>query len=141
MRPKAVWGPKRTLIVAALIVLGLAPNAMAANPTSRHHNFKKAKAGRPNSSVKAYKLDDEMTRRSTTFAPLHTTRVIVELQPGKVLPKAFAAYAKKNGMLGIINGQVVDLPDGLLKQMSADSRPCSGFITTGPRRNSTTARR
>ena len=46
--------------------------------------------------------------------------MIVELQPGQTLPAQFARYAKKNGKLGILNAQVVDLPNGLLKQMAAD---------------------
>ena len=77
-RRKAVWGPKRTLAILstlALMVFGLAPNALAAGSSHKvsqkkaHHQVaRKAKPGRPNSSVKAYKLDNEMTRRSTSFA-------------------------------------------------------------------------
>jgi serine protease AprX len=118
MRPKAVWGPKSTLIVAALMILGLAPNAMADGYSSRHRHYERAKAGEPNSSVREYRLDGELTLRSTRFAPLHTTRAIVELKPGKTLPPEFAAYATSNGQLGIIDGQVVDVPDSLLKKLA-----------------------
>src|SRR5476651_1448458 len=116
-RSKAVWGPKRT--VSALLLLAftcIAPSAMAAD---RHHarQGKKAVAGRPNSHVKAYKLDSELTVRAANRAN-QTTRVIVELVQGQPLPSQFAKYAKRNGKLGIINGQVLDLPNKLLKQMS-----------------------
>src|SRR5476649_933277 len=116
-RSKAVWGPKRT--VSALLLLAftcIAPSAMAA--TGRHaRQGKKAVAGRPNSHVKAYKLDNELTLRAANRAN-QTTRVIVELVKGQSLPSQFAKYAKRNGKLGIINGQVLDLPNKLLKQMS-----------------------
>src|SRR5471032_2643285 len=117
-RSKAVWGPKRT--VSALLLLAftcIAPSAMAA-ATGRHaRQGKKAVAGRPNSHVKAYKLDNELTLRAANRAN-QTTRVIVELVKGQSLPSQFAKYAKRNGKLGIINGQVLDLPNKLLKQMS-----------------------
>jgi hypothetical protein len=120
-RRKAVWGPKRTfaiLATLALTVFGLVPNAMAAGSSRHHQVARKAKAGQPNSLVKAYKLDNELTFRAGHHNPLATTRVIVELLPGQTLPAQFARYAKKNGKLGILNAQVVDLPNGLLKQMS-----------------------
>src|SRR2546427_4698215 len=46
-RRKAVWGPKRTLALVALLVFGLSPSAFAAG----HHrsSARKAAAGRPNS--------------------------------------------------------------------------------------------
>src|SRR5437868_5720237 len=117
-RPKAVWGPKRTIVMAALLIVGLAPNAMAAG---REHARpgRKAVPGRPNAHVKGYKLDNELTFQAAS-RPNKTTRVIVELQPGATLPRALAAYAKRNGKLGIINGHVVDLPNRLLNQMAAN---------------------
>ena len=120
LRRKAVWGPKRTIaaVVAALVV-GLAPSAMAAG----HHSGQgsKAAAGRPNSNVQDYKVDGELTRRSSNPANTltnHTSKVIVELQPGATLPPQFASYARRNGKLGIINGQVLELPDRLITQMA-----------------------
>src|SRR5579872_6289143 len=124
-RRKAVWGPKRTLGIAAAFVLsiGFAPGAQAAGhvqPKPRHaHAGPKAKAGKPNSLVKKYKLDGELTKRSGGKNTTATTRVIVELVKGATLPPEFARYARKNGRLNIINGQVVDLPNGVLKQMAA----------------------
>jgi serine protease AprX len=100
-----------------MLVVSLAPSAMA---EGRHPGEgRKAAAGRPNSQVKAYRLDNELTFRAAKGTN-KTTRVIVELQPGAKLPPALAAYAKRNGKLGIINGHVVDLPNRLLNQMAAD---------------------
>src|SRR5471032_276233 len=129
-RRKAVWGPKRTFAAVAAIffLFTIVPSASAAvrpdnnsNAVKGHHKkvAQKAKPGRPNSLVKGYKLDKELTRRSTTNA-LQTTRVIVELVSGAKLPAEYARYARRNGKLGIINSQVVDLPNGLLKKMSAN---------------------
>src|SRR5262249_44650001 len=118
-RRKAVWGPKRTTAIVAFLLLGLAPNALAAG----HHrtNAGKALPGRPNSQVKNYKVDDELTRRSSDPANAlrnHKSKVIVELLPGQQLPAEFKQYAKRNGRLGIINGQVVELPDRLIRRMA-----------------------
>src|ERR1700730_10202808 len=136
-RRKAVWGPKRTLAILstlALMVFGIVPNAMAAGSDRQqggqknaqngsqkgdHKSTKKAKGGQPNSLVKAYKLDNELNFRAGHHSAIATTRVIVELLPGQKLPAEFARFAKKNGKLGILNAQVVDLPNGLLKQMSS----------------------
>src|SRR5262249_26075627 len=117
---KAVWGPKGTLaaIVAALVV-GAAPNALAAGHHSRQPL--KADAGRPNSNARNYKIDGELSRRSSNPANTlsnHKSKDIVELQPDATLPPQFASYAKRNGRLGIINGQVLELPDRLIKQMA-----------------------
>jgi serine protease AprX len=115
-RQKAVWGPKRVVAIAALLLVGLAPNAMAAG---RHaHQARKAVAGRPNSHVKAYKLDNELTFRAAKNAN-KKTRVIVELVPGAQVPPQFQSFVKRNGRLGIINGVVLDLPDRQLKTLAA----------------------
>src|SRR5271167_1506314 len=87
VRRKAVWGPKRSLVVtAALLVLGFAPSAFAAsglNLTPPHHSRQapKAKPGRPNRLVKQYTLDSELTKRTSKNAS-QTTRAIIELVPG-----------------------------------------------------------
>jgi serine protease AprX len=116
-RRKAVWGPKRTL--AALVVAGLAlgSNAYAAPGSGP----RAARAGRPNSNAKSYKLDGELSKRSNrTLSALSKTRVIVELAPGQKLPLAFKQYAKRNGDLNIINGSVIDVPNGLLNILAAN---------------------
>src|ERR1700722_945711 len=153
VRRKAVWGPKRSLAVtAALLVFGFVPSAFAANglnlkPKHHAHAAPKAKPGRPNRLVKNYKLDGELTKRTGKNAN-QTTRAIIELVPGAKLPAAFARYLHKQpGKLSIINGQLLDIPNGMLKQMAANpavfrihyDRPVSNFnyrtgLTGGARR-------
>src|SRR5690242_20407163 len=87
-RQKAVWGPKRTLAAAAILVLGFAPGANAA---AREHarEGRKAVAGRPNSHVKDYRVDSELTFRAARGNGGSRTKVIVELKPGATLPVRF----------------------------------------------------
>jgi subtilisin family serine protease len=114
-RRKAVWGPKRTIAAAALLLLAFAPSAIAGG---RHASTPhKAAPGRPNSIVKSYKLDGELENRATKNDPAHKTRVIVELVPGAKLPGSFNGL-KHGGKLGIINGQVLEVPDRLLRQLA-----------------------
>ena len=116
-RQKAVWGPKRILAAVAILILGLAPSAMA---EGRQHSYQggKAVAGRPNSHVKAYKLDNELTFRAKRGHATNKTKVIVELKPGATLPSKYTQYAKRHGQLGIINGLAVELPDRLLAELA-----------------------
>jgi serine protease AprX len=120
-RRKAVWGSRRTGVALLLILAGIVPAAGAAGQDTKPRHTRtaeKAEDGRPNKHVKAYKLDDELTFRSAHHDAARTTRVIVELQQGAQLPREFARYAKPNGKLGIINGHVLDLPNGLLRRMA-----------------------
>jgi len=117
-RRKAVWGPKRTL--AALVVLcvaGLGVSSADAKPQHTRQAPHKT-AGAPGAFVKNYKLDDELSDRSNrATAALTTTRVIVTLVPGAKLPGEFKKYAL-NKSLSLINGEVLDLPNGVLKQLA-----------------------
>ena len=127
---KAVWGPKRTLVGLVLIAFGLSTSAMAAgnkrskagdpDQTDKHHSrpAPKAKPGLPSANVKNYKLDDEITRRRDSN-PIHTSRVIVTLVPGAQLPAEFKQFVRANGKLDIINGQVLDLPNGVIRRLEA----------------------
>ncbi len=116
-RRKAVWGPKRTLLAALVILMGLTPDAFAAGRHQR--NTGHVKPGAPNSSVHNYKMDDELTRRSgSLLGSLNTTRVIVTLVPGAELPPEFKRFSR-NRQLDIINGQVLDLPNNVLKKLAA----------------------
>jgi serine protease AprX len=127
---KAVWGPKRTLVALVCIAVGLSTSAMAAgrkgsnqsNPDQpdRHHSrpAPKAKPGVPSANVRSYKLDDEITRRRDSN-PVQTSRVIVTLAPGAQLPAEFKQFARANGRLDIINAQVLDLPNGVIKRLEA----------------------
>src|SRR2546423_14502862 len=114
-RQKAVWGPKAT-IAALLLATCLAPITATAGPHKRQAD--KKKPGVPSAYVKSYRLDDELTQRSTRGNQREITRVIVTLVPGATLPPEFKKYAK-NGKLDLINGQVLELPNSALKQMSA----------------------
>ncbi len=115
IRWKAVWGPKRVLPALFLSILCLAPSTAIAKPHS--HEGAKKKAGVPNANVKQYRLDDELAQRSNDRNPNNVTRVIVTLLPGAQLPPEFKKFAR-NGKLALINGQVLDLPHGMLKRMS-----------------------
>ena len=94
-----------------LAILGLAVTA-AASPPGGH-----GLPGVPN-NVKTYRLDDELNRRATDPNPRHTTRVIVELVPGAKLPSELKQFARE-GRLDIINGQVLDLPNNVLRKLAA----------------------
>jgi serine protease AprX len=111
LRRKAVWGPTRILAMLALAVWAAASSAAAATP---------ARPGRPNSYAKNYKLDAELSRRAAGANAQRTTRVIVEWQPGAKLPLAFKQYARRNGNLNVLNGTVLDLPNGLLSALAAN---------------------
>ena len=89
------------------------------NRQSKHRaEGRRLQAGRPNARVRGYKLDEELSRRSR-LGNTQTTRVIVTLVPGAELPKQFKRFARANGRLNIINGQVMDLPNNALRQLEA----------------------
>jgi subtilisin family serine protease len=79
-----------------------------------------APLGRPESRVRAYKLDEEVTRRKGGNA-LERTPVIVTLVPGAQLPPELRRFTRGVRTLGIINGEVLDLPNGVVRQL--ESRP------------------
>jgi serine protease AprX len=129
LRRKAVWGPKR-VISLGLILLAIAPYAAA---EGRHaQSAGKKRPGVPGSRVKNYKVDDELTRRSDDRNKNNTTRVIVTLAPGAKLPAEFKRYMRRvgdsnnnsgsnnDGKLDLINGQLLDVPNGLLKAIAAN---------------------
>ncbi len=118
-RRKAVWGPKRTLAALAVALVALGSDALAANGSLPR--AAKAHAGRPNSNATSYKLDGELSKRSNgALGSLLKTRVIVELVPGAKLPLAYRQYAKRNGDLRILNGLVLDIPNGQLKALATN---------------------
>jgi serine protease AprX len=117
VRWKAVWGSKRRFAGALLITfIGFTGNAIADGRHARR--AERAEPGVRGAQVQGYKLDKELTQRSKRN-PLQTTRVIVTLQPGAQLPAEYQRFAKRHGKLGIVNGQVIDVPNGILKQLSA----------------------
>ena len=115
-RRKAVWGAKPASALLLLLFVALSSNALA---DGRHiRTEKKARPGQQSSRVKAYKLDDEVTRRSNRNS-LQTSSVIVTLVPGAQLPAEFKKFARAGGKLDIISGQVLDLPNSVLRKLAA----------------------
>jgi serine protease AprX len=102
VRSKAVWYPRRrrVLPLAATLILALIVPSFA------------NAAGRPS------KLDGELTRRSERSAR-EVSRVIVTLVPGATLPQEFKRFTRSRGRLGIINSEVLDLPNNVLRQLEA----------------------
>ena len=111
-----MWGAKLALAVAVFLVVGLASNAFADGRHTR--TAKKVRPGQEQSQAKQYKFDDEVTRRSNGN-PLRTSSVIITLVPGAQVPSEFKKFARAGGRLDIINGQVLDLPNGLLRKLAA----------------------
>jgi serine protease AprX len=107
VRKKAVWGPKRVFMAALALAIFAAPTvSAAAGPTAKKADRK---------VVRTSKFDRELQKRANERHG--TTRVIIELTPGY---EASAADLKRLGgvlgrKLGIINGQVADVPNSLLR--------------------------
>ena len=121
LRRKAVWGPKRTVLALLITSACLAPTLAFAKPHSAEGAAKKA--GAPSSRVKNYTIDDELVRRSGDRNKNNTTRVIVTLVPGATLPAAFKQFVRRvgeNEKLDLINSQVLDVPNGMLKLMASN---------------------
>ena len=116
-RRKAVWGPTQTLLLLAFATFAFAANAFAAGSGA---SVRHLRAGRPNSNVRSYVLDGELNKRSLHGNPLGKTRVIVELRPGAQMPASLKPYAKRNGSLGIINGAILDVPNGILRGLASN---------------------
>ncbi|MBI4485904.1 MAG: S8 family serine peptidase, partial [Acidobacteria bacterium] len=100
-------------------MIAFTPSAMAAGANTRADRNgpagRTSQAGKPNSNAVRHKMDQTLTKRANGLSA-GTSKVIVTLKPGYKLPAAFKAYAKKN--IGIINGSVVEVPNGLLNQLA-----------------------
>ena len=131
-RRKAVWGPKRTAAALLFTFVCLAPSTAVAK--AHQHQGASKQSGVKNKSVKDYKLDDELSDRSNGRNGNSTTRVIVTFAPGVKLPAEFRKYLRSQGnllsnlvgntqansqdTLDLINGQVLDLPNNVLKTLA-----------------------
>jgi serine protease AprX len=115
-RRKAVWGPKRTLLAALLVLGASAPTASAQQQQS--HQGKPSHGG-VNSFAHDYRMDDEVTRRSNDRSPFGKTKVIVSLVPGAQLPPAFKRFAR-GGKLDVINGAALELPNSVINQLASN---------------------
>src|SRR6267378_2428363 len=123
IRHKAVWGPRRSLACLVLLAFGFPAHALAAGSQTRNAShtangqaLTKAHPGQPNSRVGHDKLDHEMARRRDVN-PQETSSVIVTFAPGATVPQEFKRFARINGKLDIINGHVLDLPNGVIRQL------------------------
>ena len=115
-RQKAVWGLKRIIVTAALLLVGLAPNASA---EGRHQRTApKVRPGAGNAFVKRDKMDADVAKRAGGLNRLGTADVIVTLEKGADLPDSFKRYSH-NGKLDVIHGYVLDgVPVSLLSTLA-----------------------
>ena len=98
--------------------------APQADAEGRHRRSGERKqSGVRSARVKDYRIDDELSKRANDRArSTATTRVIVTLVPGGKLPTDVKRYLRRVGtveMLDLINAMVLDLPNGLVKQLAA----------------------
>ena len=116
---KAVWGPRRRIWLALALLLVFTTGAVAATRPVGRPNATKASPNAPNAQARRGKLDHELDRRSAGL-PFETTKVIVTLQPGAQLPGELKKLAvTTHGQLNAINGQVLTVPNGVLKKFAA----------------------
>jgi serine protease AprX len=137
LRRKAVWGPKRTLIAAALVAIAFPLSASAAPkpaskqksetpkvrvaPPSRHIlRAPRAKVGQPGAFVDTSKLDSFLKNRKTTNKnSKETVDAIVTLNAGKDLPLLYRPFARR--YFSLINAYEVDaLPVTFLSLLEKD---------------------
>src|SRR5579862_4405025 len=109
---KVVWATRGTLVLMFALMLG-STSAFAAG-VHRRAGAKLA-PGTPNALARRGTLDKELTLRATRGG---TSKVIVTLKDGATLPAEFARYAKANGRLYLINGQVLELPNNVLRRFA-----------------------
>ena len=94
---RSAWQLKA--VAAVTMIVGAATQAVAAghSPGGPHR-----------------KLDHELADRADHAPASNLTSVIVTLNAGAQLPNQFKRYAKADGALGLVNGHVLDLPNGAL---------------------------
>jgi subtilisin family serine protease len=147
-RRKAVWGRRPLLVMVSLLVLGLAPSALAGShddPSRHSRPAPKVRPGGPNANARAYKLDSELTERAKDARNWRSTQVLLRLQPRATLPAGFRRYAT-GPQLRAFNAYQLSVPDNLLSQLCGDpatlschfDRPAGKFnyrtsLTTGTR--------
>jgi serine protease AprX len=110
-RRKAVWTLARFVAFGVVAMFAFSSNAIA---EGRHNRpARKARPAQPNSNAQEYQLDKELSFRAVHHQALRKTHAIVTLKPGAQLPRGLERFMTRK--LDIINGYVVDLPNGLLK--------------------------
>ena len=106
-----LFAPLRTS-ASALLLLIVTSNTSGAAPT-------KATPASPGAFSRGYKLDARLTDLAARGGSSAATPVIVELLAGAQLPPDFKKYARSKGKLGIINAELLDLPNSLLNQLAS----------------------
>jgi len=112
-----------------LLLLGIAPAIASADGRHIPHRPIK-KPGHFGKFVRDYHLDDALEALSKDRnGSVNTSRVIVELKPGKELPSEFKYYLRRFAVdgnlagddhnLDLINGVLLELPNNLLKKLSS----------------------
>jgi serine protease AprX len=120
IKRKTVWGSKIQLAVflSLSFVAGLTPSASAKQVGRHHHKAETVRwPGTQGKHTKNYRLDAELTERASHKNSTHTSSVIVMLKPGAEVPPEFKRFVRVEH-LDIINGAILELPDGLLKKLS-----------------------
>ena len=102
---RAAWGFGRVTNVLLALFAGFAATALAAGRSSARPRI-----------LRSEKSDDEVIRRKSR-SPREVSSVIVTFAPGAELPAEFKRFARVRGRLGIINGEVLDLPNGAIAQL------------------------
>jgi serine protease AprX len=72
----------------------------------------------PGARARNYKLDDQVEQLKSEN-PNETASVIVTLASGARLPSQFARFMRANGRLNLIDGRVLDLPNGAIQELEA----------------------
>ena len=111
-RRKAVWGPKRTLIAAALVALTWSTAAPAAAKPN-------GKPGLPGSHLDTSKLDPVLNAKKKNGKATDTVDIIITLNPGQSLPSSFSRFSKRR--FTIINAyELAKVPVSLLPLLDQD---------------------
>ncbi len=124
-RRKAVWGPKRLPVLLTLSLLGVVLTGDGRQPVQPTRESAPTggtegpSPGAPNSQVTDYRIDRDLDRITQKGNPDSRTRVIVTLLPGAQLPPVLKQYVRANGRLAIINGEVLDLPNRVIRRIEA----------------------
>src|SRR5262245_19563751 len=111
IRRKAVWGPKRTTLTALLLLI-----VAAATPRPASANGPTSTPG-PGNHADHHNLDAYLAALAKSGNPFLSTPIVVTLNPGAELPPQFRRFVQRE--LPIINGYLLSLPNGLLKQVAS----------------------
>jgi serine protease AprX len=120
-RAKAVWGPKRIVVSAALLAVSLCLASDASAQGRHSRQAPKLRPGTPDTFVRRDKMDAEVSKRAYGLNRFANADVIVTLEDGVDLPLAFQRFSH-NGKLSVVHGYVLDqVPVSLLDTLASDT--------------------